>query len=95
MCIYSGDASFTIVSGMPTAGTAISRESNDVSVEDIVHDDCDVDEDAPDDTGSPTYEVLEGGTKRGRPKLVSSDGFSYSIKRRLIYVKFLCYRLTY
>jgi hypothetical protein len=27
-----------------------------------------------------TYEIVEGGTKRGSKKLVSSDGYSYVVK---------------
>jgi len=84
LCICSDDdESFTINSGMPVAAAAVCQESHDVSIEDLADDD-DVDEGTTTDARSPTYEVLEGGTKRARPKLVSSDGFSYSVKRRLV-----------
>ncbi|XP_019628711.1 PREDICTED: uncharacterized protein LOC109473277 [Branchiostoma belcheri] len=42
----------------------------------------DVEQDLPrDDAGGLTYSLIEGGSKRGRKKLVDSHGFSYTVKR--------------
>ena len=46
------------------------------------------DGDVPDDSAI-TYRVIEAASKRGKAKLVSSDGFAYTVKRKwviLVYV---------
>jgi len=39
------------------------------------------DGDVPDDSAI-TYRVIEAASKRGKAKLVSSDGFAYTVKRK-------------
>jgi len=36
----------------------------------------------PEQSGTVTYEVVEGGTKRGKPMLVDSDGYHYNVRRK-------------
>ena len=56
-------------------------------------DDPELDDYVPD--ASPvdiTFEKVAGGTKRGGRKLVSSDGYCYTVKVSFIYILFLCLR---
>ncbi len=45
---------------------------NDETVHDVVLD------------GTPTYTVVDGGSKKGSRKLVSSDGYAFVVKRTLV-----------
>ena len=47
-------------------------------------DDDHVDSDVPDDIADTTYTVVPGGSSRGKDKLVGSDGFCYTVKRKYV-----------
>ena len=60
------------------------------AVNPIVEDSLEEDERVPSDYVCPvpdsvtTYSKIEDGTKRGKPKLIDSLGYSYVVKRRLV-----------
>ena len=47
-------------------------DHNDETVHDVVLD------------GTPTYNVVDGGSKKGSRKLVSSEGYAFVVKRTLV-----------
>jgi len=51
-------------------------------LEESLVDDDDVEDDLPEQRHQMTFTEIEGGTKRGRRKMVDSDGYTYSVKRQ-------------
>jgi len=49
---------------------------------DVLGDDGVIVDSLPDDITTDEYVVIEGGTKRDKPKLVDSRGYTYNVKKR-------------
>jgi len=63
------------------ANASFDATGADVREESLL-DDGDIEDDLPEQRQVPSFTEVDGGTKRGRRKLVDSDGFTYSVKRQ-------------
>jgi len=78
----SNDGSFTVAAASSDNHAAAAIDESDINISS----DDRLNQTLPNDNeiSCTEFQVIEGGTKRDKPKLVDKNGYTYNVKKRFI-----------